>query len=153
MQRLLPPSLVLLLTALAAAATFAGPDLAFDGLLGSPWRWLGAPVVAAGLSVTVAGSRRFAAIGTNIKTFDDPDVLVADGIFAISRNPMYLGFTAALLGVAMMLDSTLAWAAPLLFYLAADRWYIPFEEERMGEQFGAAYEAYQTRVSRWIGHR
>ncbi|MCB9493981.1 MAG: hypothetical protein H6681_00895 [Desulfobacteraceae bacterium] len=33
-----------------------------------------------------------------MQTFDDPDILISDGLFKISRNPMYLGFLIALLG-------------------------------------------------------
>lgn len=150
MQRLLPPTLVLLLALAAAIASWLIPVAAFPP---SPWRWAGVPLTIAGLAVSTLGSRRFASVGTNIKTFDDPDILVDDGLFAVSRNPMYLGFVVALVGWALAWGALTAWLAPALFLLAADRWYIPFEEARMMEQFGRDYERYRRETSRWVGRR
>ena len=147
---MLPPTLFFILTAAAVAAGVTNP---FGSLIGSPWRWAGAALVAGGLAVTIAGSRRFAAVGTNIKTFDDPDLLVDTGLFALTRNPMYLGFMFALVGVAIVADDVLGWLAPVAFFLAADRWYIPFEEDRMTETFGTEYETYRNHTRRWVGGR
>ena len=38
----------------------------------------------------------------------------------------------------------------LLFIIAADRWYIPYEENLLTAKFGGDYAAYQTRTRRWI---
>ena len=150
MQRLLPPTLVVLLAIAAAFASRLGPVAEFPP---STWRWAGVPLIVAGLALSTLGSRRFATIGTNIKTFDDPDVLVDDGLFAVSRNPMYLGFVLALVGWAAAWGGLTAWLAPALFLLAADRWYIPFEEARMMEQFGNDYERYRRQTRRWVGRQ
>ena len=39
---------------------------------------------------------------------------------------------------------------PLGYFLLMDRLYIPHEERRMAERFGAEYEAYRARVRRWV---
>jgi protein-S-isoprenylcysteine O-methyltransferase Ste14 len=103
-----------------------------------------------GLAVAATQNRRFARVGTNIMTFDDPDVLVSTGWFARSRNPMYLGFLVGLLGVALVVGTTTAMVGPVLFFLAADKWYIPFEERRLLAVFGPDYEAYRGKVRRWL---
>ncbi|MEO1060160.1 MAG: isoprenylcysteine carboxylmethyltransferase family protein [Actinomycetota bacterium] len=150
MRRLLPPHLVLLLVTGAAALTALAPvGTAVPGR----WRLLGLVPLVAGVVVTVGGARHFDRVGTNIRTFDDPGHLVDDGLFARSRNPMYLGFVLLLTGVAALLGSVVAWLAPIAFVLAADRWYIPFEERRMAARFGSAFFRYRERVPRWIGRR
>lgn len=149
MQRLLPPTLVLVLTAIMVAIRLLLPVPALPLVL----QLVGAALVVVGLTVTVAGSRRFDEVGTTIKTFDDPDRLVDSGLFALSRNPMYLGFLLFLIGLAVALGSLPALIGPLLFFLAADRWYIPFEERRMVAVFGEDYGHYRQRVRRWLGRR
>ena len=147
MQRLLPPHLVgLLLIAMATTA------LLFDGptIFGSSLRWIGALPGAAGLALNLSGARLFERTGTNIRTFDEPEIFVESGAFRWTRNPMYLGFLVVLLGVAAMLDSWVTMLGPTAFFLAANQWYIPFEERRLRATFGDTYEAYCGRVRRWL---
>lgn len=149
MQRLLPPVLVLLL-GVAATALHITLDVS---TISATLRWLGIPVGVAGLGISIWGSNRFAAVGTNIQTFDRPDVLVSDGLFRWSRNPMYLGFTLALIGLAIGLGSIVGVLAPGIFLLVANQWYIPFEEKQMRQTFHKQYEDYSQLVMRWLGRR
>lgn len=149
MQRLLPPTLVLVLSIICTAIHLVtGPTTAPTVV-----RWTGLPVAVFGLGITMWGSHRFEAVGTNIKTFDDPDLLVTDGLFGWSRNPMYLGFTIALSGLAIGLGSLVGISAPIAFAVASDRWYIPFEEQKMRQTFKARYDDYTRHVRRWFGRR
>ena len=50
----------------------------------------------------------------------------------------------------MVVGGLTAWIAPLLFFAAANLWYIPYEERRMINTFGPAYTAYQSEVRRWL---
>ncbi|MCZ8499386.1 methyltransferase [Vibrio lentus] len=36
-------------------------------------------------------------------TFDEPTLLVTEGVYKYTRNPMYLGFVVSLLGFAILL--------------------------------------------------
>ena len=150
MRRLLPPHLVLLLVAAAAGLTALAP---LGTVLSGRWRLVGLVPLVVGIVVNVGGARHFDRVGTNIRTFDDPGHLVDDGLFARTRNPTYVGFTLLLVGVAALLGSVIAWLAPVTFFVAADRWYIPFEERRMAARFGSAFFRYRERVPRWIGRR
>lgn len=147
MQHILPPQL-LILTALAMIVL----RLVLPGavIVSTPWSWLGLPVLCAGLALAIVASRLFKTVGTNIVTFDKPDLLVTSGPFKFSRNPMYLGMGIVVVGLALMLGS--AW--PLLpaaaFCIVLDRWYVQFEEEKMLQTFGEDYEAYKRTVRRWI---
>jgi protein-S-isoprenylcysteine O-methyltransferase Ste14 len=146
-RRILPPVLFLALAILSVAA---GLLLPIARWIAFPSSLIGVLPLVGGLAVAAAQNRRFARVGTNIMTFDDPDVLVSTGWFARSRNPMYLGFLVGLLGIALVVGTLTAMVGPVLFFLAADRWYIPFEEGRMLVVFGSAYEAYKGKVRRWL---
>lgn len=148
MQRLLPPQLFLIALGFAIGLGLAAP-------VAGPLPWLprlaGVLLGALGLGVTAKNARRFDALGTNIKTFDDPDRFVRDGAFAYTRNPMYVGFASALVGAALAVGTLSAWVGPIAFFVAADRWYIPFEERRLASLFGDEYERYRSEVPRWFG--
>jgi protein-S-isoprenylcysteine O-methyltransferase Ste14 len=146
-MRILPPRLVLILLIAMGALHLLLPG---PTLLAFPYTLAGAAVAAVGLAITLSGARLFAHVGTNIKTFNEPGVLVTDGLFRWSRNPMYLGFVLLLLGIAILLGTTTPFLAPALFALIADRWYIAFEERAMQERFGAEYAAYVGRTRRWL---
>jgi protein-S-isoprenylcysteine O-methyltransferase Ste14 len=81
---------------------------------------------------------------------DQAAKLVSNGIYRVTRNPMYLGMALLLLAAA-------CWCAPLpgLAVVAAfcayiTRFQIKPEERAMRQRFGAEYEAYMSRVRRWI---
>jgi protein-S-isoprenylcysteine O-methyltransferase Ste14 len=50
----------------------------------------GAIVMAIGLAIALTASRQFSAAGTNILPFTPSTALVTNGMFAFTRNPMYL---------------------------------------------------------------
>src|SRR3990170_919069 len=99
-MRILPPVLLMIFTALMIAL---GLFLPGPAIVPPPYNWLGAILIVAGLTVTMTAARRFQRVGTNIRTFNDPTRLVTDGLFRFSRNPMYLGMSAALLGLGVAL--------------------------------------------------
>lgn len=147
MQRLLPPLLFMICLALALALHLALPVHTWAS---GPYRPVGLILVPPGVWLLIHASGLFARMGTNIHTFREPDVLVTGGPFRISRNPMYLGFASVLLGLCLALGTLtplLAWST---FVLAADRWYIPFEERACEARFGEAYRRYRARTRRWL---
>jgi protein-S-isoprenylcysteine O-methyltransferase Ste14 len=146
-MRLVPPELVLILLVAMAGLYFVLPG---PVVVAFPYNLAGAVVAALGLLITLSGARLFGRVGTNIKAFNEPGVLVTEGPFRWSRNPMYLGFVLLLLGTAILLGTATPFLGPLIFAIAADRWYIAFEERAMRQKFGADYEAYMRRTRRWI---
>ncbi len=147
MRRLLPPLLLVLVLVLMAASTVAFPS---QGRLFGAWSWLGVVPVAVGLAVAIAARRTFAVLSTNIQTFGEPDTLVTTGLFRMSRNPMYLGMVLVALGAAVLWASPAALALAIGFFVVCDRWYVAFEERKMLQRFGAAYEAYRATTRRWL---
>jgi protein-S-isoprenylcysteine O-methyltransferase Ste14 len=149
-MKLLPPHLVLILT---IASILVGLIVPVLGPLPLGLRIAGGGLAAASIWINVSNAQRFAKVGTNIETFNDPGVFVTDGAFRFSRNPMYLGFFGIMVAVALMVGTLTAWIGVIGFWAAGQFWYIPFEEGRLLERFGADYVAYQDEVRRWIGRR
>jgi protein-S-isoprenylcysteine O-methyltransferase Ste14 len=116
------------------------------------WQLASGGVLAlGGLGLTVSAARHFERVKTNIVTFNAPTLLVQDGWFRISRNPMYLGLALFLGGAALALGGSWAFVPAALFVLVAQLVYIPFEERALTRAFGDDYRRYAVRVRRWLG--
>lgn len=150
MRFVIPPVLVI---ALVGGMLLADSMLASPELVKAPFTWFGSIAVVAGLAMAVGHARLFRVLGINIQTFGEPTGLCEQGMFSRTRNPMYLGMVVLLLGTAWWLGSLIAFAGPALFWLAAQRWYIPYEEDQMRRKYGDRYASYCERVPRWIGFR
>jgi protein-S-isoprenylcysteine O-methyltransferase Ste14 len=76
--------------------------------------------------------------------------LVTGGIYRHTRNPMYLGLSIILLGWAVYLANAPALLLLPGFVLYIYRFQIVPEERTLAALFGAEYQAYRTRVRRWL---
>ncbi|MGQ3054459.1 MAG: methyltransferase family protein [Roseateles sp.] len=147
MRHPLPPLLFIACILLMIALQQLMPLRDFASL---PLRIAGLALVATGVAIAQWHARLFRRTGTQIRTFDEPTSIVTGGLFRFSRNPMYLGMLLALCGAALALGVLSAGAGPLLFFIAAQTWYIPFEEAALHRKFGADYADYRRRVRRWL---
>lgn len=76
-------------------------------------------------------------------------VLVTDGVYRISRNPMYLGLLCWLMALACYLGGLWVWLGPLLLFGWLSRFQILPEERALRARFGVPYVQYCRRVRRW----
>jgi protein-S-isoprenylcysteine O-methyltransferase Ste14 len=76
--------------------------------------------------------------------------LVVSGIYAFTRNPMYLGFLFALLAWAIYLSHPAAFLVLPLFVWYMNRFQIEPEERALASLFGEAFTTYAARVRRWL---
>ncbi|WP_107771049.1 methyltransferase family protein [Nocardioides sediminis] len=80
---------------------------------------------------------------------EHPVVLVTTGVHARTRNPIYVGFTLAHLGLAAATRNGWMLATCPLSAVLVHR-YVPREERQLHELFGAEYDAYRARVPRYL---
>ena len=78
------------------------------------------------------------------------DSLVTDGMFKISRNPMYLGLTSVLIALSFYKGLIVGIIFVPLFMLYITIFQIIPEEEAMLKLFGDEYKIYSSKVRRWI---
>jgi protein-S-isoprenylcysteine O-methyltransferase Ste14 len=78
------------------------------------------------------------------------EALVTTGIYARTRNPMYVSLVLLYLGVTFLVNSW--WTAIVLpvVVLVIDRWVIGREETYLTGAFPEQYPAYCARVRRWL---
>jgi len=147
MLRFNPPLYFLMGLLLSIALHFAWP---VSGLIDWPFRWVGLLLIALGGWVTVWGDGVFKRAGTTVKPSGKPTALVAVGPFRISRHPMYLGMTALVFGVAVLLGSVMAFLGPILFWTILQFVFIPYEESKMRSIFGESYDEYRKSTRMWL---
>lgn len=118
-----------------------------------PWNRVAGLPVAAAIAVSAAALMRFRRARTSVNPVDlsKTSRLVTDGIFSITRNPMYLGLSLLLAGWALWLGSASPWLVPPLFVMVITMVQIIPEEQALGRMFGEQYFGYQRRVARWVG--
>lgn len=137
---------------LAALALGWAVPLAFPGGPFAPVRLLaGTALIVTGVALIVLARREFARRGQPTDPGRPTGAIVTGGVFAVSRNPLYLGAASAILGVALF--ANLPWVAITLLpaLLACHRVLIVPEERYLAAKFGADYRAYSAAVCRWLG--
>lgn len=75
--------------------------------------------------------------------------LVTSGMFSISRNPIFLGIMIANIGLFLVLPNAFTLLIVSLSTISINT-QIRLEEEFLKREFGAKYENYLKKVSRWI---
>ena len=79
-----------------------------------------------------------------------PTYLVDCGAYTRTRNPMYLGGAAMLVGWSVFLGSVPVALATVGFIFGMDRAGIPFEERILHDKFGDSFDEYHDHVPRWL---
>jgi protein-S-isoprenylcysteine O-methyltransferase Ste14 len=115
-----------------------------------PARLVGVVCLVVGAGVAHSGEKVMHRAGTNIRPDLPTTVLVTEGPFRRTRNPLYLGLTLMYAGVALLIPAT--WPLLLLIpvLLVMQRGVIAREERYLERKFGEPYRAYLGRVRRWL---
>lgn len=109
-------------------------------------------LVVIGAAVALGGVVSFRRHKTTVNPLkpETSATLVSTGVYAFTRNPMYLGMALVLLGWSAYLVSLWSLAGPFLFALYITRFQIIPEERVLEKLFGAAFVEYKGRVRRWL---
>lgn len=146
-----PPVLMILLAAAAVALGTAvpapppPPDWAI-------WSHIaGAALCAAGIGLDLWAIVTMYRHRTNVLPHRAADRLVTSGPFGFSRNPIYLGNTALLAGIALPLGNPYFLLAAAVNAVLVNKLAIAREETHLASRFPSEWPGYTARVRRWIG--
>ncbi len=115
-----------------------------------PLRSVGVLGILAGLGLGAWGVTQFRRSRTPILPFEPPRVLVTEGPFRFTRNPMYLGMVVALGGIGVLLRGLVPLLViPVFLGLMTSR-VVRGEEQTLERTFGDAWQQYKTTVPRWL---
>ena len=121
-------------------------------LIESPWNRVGLALIV------VAGSFDMWSLFLFFKKHTTPNpmkpqnttALVSNGLYKLTRNPMYVGLLIILTGYAIWLGSLTPFLLLPVFYGLITEMQIKPEEGFLEEKFGQEYLDYKKRVRRWL---
>lgn len=129
-----------------------GIDYLFTGskIIGPPFNYSGGFLMVAGIGLMLWAANTFKNGNTTHNPFGMPSTLITIGPFRFSRNPMYLGFSIALLGLAIMIGTVPLFFVPIAFSITMHNFFIPREERRLEFLFRKKFTEYKKRVRTWM---
>ena len=150
------PPIVLLLAVITGWAlgrwlpTLAGTSVVNQFPFGQVQSFLGWLIVGLAITIDVWVLIIFKRHNTNIRPDRPAETLVTAGPFAYSRNPIYVGNVAIIVGLTMAKGSL--WyllLVPIVFLLIQDL-AIKREEAHIAARFGKQWSNYAANVRRWL---
>ncbi len=145
--KVLPPMYLLLALVAMAGLHSLWPVAQY---LSFPGSLIGLVPLGAGVVLNIAADRQFKRHQTTVKPFQRSSALVTGFPFSLSRNPMYVGLTLWLVGLALLLGTVTPWVPAVAFPILMDLRFVRVEERMLAETFGSEWESYRARVRRWI---
>jgi len=110
--------------------------------IGTVWLYVGLPIFALALVISVLTTHRFA-----ITPLNEP---VTKGIYRITRQPIYLSGFLLYIGIGVACASWVIMLCGVLWIVLL-RIVVPAEERSCLEKYGDTYREYINRTPRWIG--
>jgi protein-S-isoprenylcysteine O-methyltransferase Ste14 len=145
----IPPFVVFYLYLIFANA-LAWPSPVHARLFSAHWAaWLGVLCAAIGVGLMAWSLVSF---GTSFRVgidTDRPDKLITTGIFAITRNPIYVAFGFVLVGEFLIQPSWIMLVYTLAGFALFHRQVLR-EEAFLRMHYGATFETYAARVRRYL---
>jgi protein-S-isoprenylcysteine O-methyltransferase Ste14 len=144
------PPLIYLAAVVAAVVAYVIWPLPLPEWIRPVAALLGLALLLTGVGIDVAAIRTLAKHRTTVMPHQGASALVTTGPYGLSRNPIYLGNTTALLGLALVFE--VPWflvAAPAAAFLV-QKLAIEREEAHLAVRFPVEWAAYSAKVRRWL---
>ncbi|OMH29469.1 isoprenylcysteine carboxylmethyltransferase family protein [Motiliproteus sp. MSK22-1] len=114
------------------------------------FNYSGLAAVILGLAIILLAGLSLKRASTSIEPWKPTTQIVSSGVFAYSRNPIYIAFSLISIGIGVFLDSfwvviSCVPSSVAVYYLAIRK-----EERYLEKKFGEEYLAYKRKVRRWL---
>jgi len=113
-------------------------------------RLTGIVLLFTSLMINILAYRKFKKFLTPHAPFVKPKVLIQNGVFALSRNPVYLALVLSMCGLAFVFDTFWLFFSAAVLLTVLDTVIIPGEEKILKGAFYKDYEDYKNKTRRWL---
>jgi protein-S-isoprenylcysteine O-methyltransferase Ste14 len=138
---------------ISIALNFLVPLPISQGVLRLVLLLAGIILIIGGISLVVRARRVFAAFHQPTDPGHPTSKVITSGVFAMSRNPLYLACVIIFLGLALALNMLWVLMGLLLSVVLCHYLLILPEERYLTAKFGEEYQQYRAAVHRWFGRR
>jgi protein-S-isoprenylcysteine O-methyltransferase Ste14 len=126
-------------------------DIAFIDDIDPDWlSAAGAIIAIAGGALSLAGQLALKRRGADVNPTQPVLVLVTDGVFGWTRNPVYLGLWIALAGISLVFAFDWLMVLTPLAWVLVNYAVVRSEERYLEQRFGEPYRDYKERVPRYF---
>jgi protein-S-isoprenylcysteine O-methyltransferase Ste14 len=119
-------------------------------LLYMPYELVAGICITVGFTIMLLAWLKFKKSDTAVCPTAKSSLLVINGPYRYTRNPMYLGMIFILLGASFIMGTIPSMLAPVVFFLIIDKIFIPYEEDKLQSSFSDSYDEYMVATRRWL---
>ncbi len=117
----------------------------------SPAAWPGWILVVLGAVIYLVCTFDFSVEGRGTPApIDPPKKVIAGHLYRYTRNPMYLGVLAVVIGEALLFRSEALLGYAAFLAICFHLFVMFYEEPKLAQKFGDSYREYCRRVPRWF---
>lgn len=113
-------------------------------------RLTGVVLLFTSLTLNILAYRGFKKFLTPHAPFVKPKVLIKNGVFALSRNPVYLALVLSECGLAFVFNTLWLLISAAVLLIVIDAAIIRGEEKVLKSTFKKDYEYYKKQTRRWL---
>jgi protein-S-isoprenylcysteine O-methyltransferase Ste14 len=147
--KILPVLQVLIIALMMIVANYFHPNFTLN-LPENLWISLFIFLIAIALAIFAVCSFRQHKTTVNPMKPESSTTVVNTGVYAFSRNPMYLAMLIALIALAYYIEHLSSIPLLIVFVIYMTKFQIIPEEKALSELFGQHYLDYKTQVRRWL---
>ena len=102
------------------------------------------------VSIFIAGFNLFQSYGEDPFPNTITKRIIKTGIFAYTRNPIYLAFVGFTLSMFLIFENVMYFLSAIGLAIWLHHWVIKIEEEYLLNRFPDEFEGYKSAVNRWL---
>ncbi len=111
---------------------------------------IGLAVILMGLFFNFPALRQFFITKNTIVTIKPANSLQTTGIYALSRNPMYISLLLFYTGISFIIGNGWNFILLPVLFMVVQEYIIKREESYLERRFGQQYLDYKFKVKRWL---
>ncbi|MDP6981215.1 MAG: isoprenylcysteine carboxylmethyltransferase family protein [Myxococcota bacterium] len=145
-----PPPFVPVIALVVGAVIQAFVGALPNPLTGSSRYFIGGALLVTGVAILISANGHFRRTGQDPKPWKVSPELLGSGVYAWTRNPMYLSMGVLQAALGILFDNM--WVVLLvpvtwftIYHIA-----IRHEETYLEDKFGGPYSEYKDKVRRWL---
>ena len=113
-------------------------------------RVLGVLILSFSLIINILAYRKFKRFVTPYEPFTRPKVLIENGIFSVSRNPVYLALVLSQVGLGFIFNSVWILCMSIVLFILLHYLVVLDEERLLKKTFKETYTSYKEHTNRWF---